>query len=104
MGSSNRSLDSGSIVMRGDSVSYVTRCHCVAAIKLHVVRLIGARAFPRHQHLSTMDTDKMAIDSPTSPPAAIPLKSSAGTPTPSGTPVLPQLLDQAAHLPKPDPS
>ena len=42
----------------------------------------------------------MAVDSPTSPPAAIPSKA-ADTPTPSGTSVLPQMLD---HLPKPDPS
>ena len=52
----------------------------------------------------TMDTDKMAVDSPASPPPAVPLKSAAGTPTPSGTPVLPQMLDQPSRLPKPDPS
>jgi histone deacetylase complex regulatory component SIN3 len=44
-----------------------------------------------------MDTDKMAVDSPASPPAV----NSAGTPTPSGTPLLPLSLDQPA---KPDPS
>jgi paired amphipathic helix protein Sin3a len=41
-----------------------------------------------------MDTDKMAVDSPASPPAVI----SAGTPTPT---LLPLSLDQPA---KPDPS
>ena len=47
----------------------------------------------------------MAVDGPASPPTtAAPLKSSAGTPTPNGTPVMPQLLDQAAHLPKANPS
>ena len=49
-----------------------------------------------------MDNDTMAVDSPP-PVAAVPLKSAAGTPTPNGTPVLPQLPDQATHLPKPDP-
>jgi paired amphipathic helix protein Sin3a len=39
----------------------------------------------------------MAVDSPASPSPALPLKSAAGTPTPSGTP----LLDQPAQ---PDPS
>ena len=55
--------------------------------------------------VTTMDNDKMAVDSPASPPAtAVPSKSAAGTPAPNGTPVLPQLLDQATHLPKPDSS
>ena len=46
---------------------------------------------------TSMDTDKMVVDSPAPPPAALPLKPAAGTLTPSGTP----LLDQAAQ---PDPS
>jgi paired amphipathic helix protein Sin3a len=44
-----------------------------------------------------MDTDKMAVDSPASPPAG----KSAGSPTPSGTPLLPMSLDQPTKL---DPS
>ena len=77
MGSSNRSMESSDLSH--------TR---------HSVRSVGARAFLRHH---TMDTDKMAVDSPASPPAV----NSAGTPTPSATPLLPLSLDQPA---KPDPS
>ena len=47
----------------------------------------------------------MTVDSPASPSATpVPLKSATGTPPQNGISVMPQLLDQAAHLPKPDPS
>ena len=76
MGSSNRSLDSMRVVSKSQIVT-------VCASSAHEPFFV-----------TTMDTDKMIVDSPASPPAVV----SAGTPTPT---FLPLSLDQPA---KPDPS